>query len=233
MKIKNLVLDILFPKFCVGCGREGKYICNKCEIFISENSLICPVCGQASFTGESHFNCKGRYSLDGLISIWDYDGVIKEVIHNIKYKGMFDLIDECVDRAFNYISKDPTKRFDSFLSFLSSESTYITYVPMFRRKEKQRGFNQSKIIAKKIADISNKKMVSLIKKIINTESQTKLKKEERFKNVKGSFEANRGRASVLLVDDIFTTGATMRECCRALKSQGVQEVWGFVLTRDI
>ena len=236
MNIKNIILDILFPKVCINCKKEGKYICDKCELFISENSLICPVCGNSNFTGETHFGCKGRYSLDGLISIWDYDGLVKKLIYKIKYDGLTHAIDECVENSFKLIARD-INRFYSFLSFLVSENTHITYVPMFRRKEKQRGFNQSKIIAKKITDISNKEVVSLIEKIINIESQTKLKKEERFENVKAAFVPLNGvtasQGNVLLVDDVFTTGATMKECCKVLKQAGIKKVWGFVLARDI
>ena len=236
MSIKELVLDILFPKRCIGCKREGKYICDKCELFISENSLICPVCGNPSFTGETHPDCRKKHTLDGLVGIWDYDGIIKDITQDIKYKGMFDSVNECIDKAFSVILEDPTKRFNPFLSFLVLENTYIAYTPMFRKKEKRRGFNQSRIIAKKMANVSNKKLISLIEKIINTESQTKLEREERFKNIKNSFAVTKPglvKPNFVLVDDIFTTGATMRECCKTLKKSGVEKVWGFVLARNV
>ena len=111
LNLKNLILDILFPKKCVECGKEGKYICDKCSIFISE-------CEQNS----------------EVISVWDYEGVIKKLIWEIKYNGLRDGIKELVERI---------KFRDEFISLFE----YITYVPMHRKREKYRGFNQSKIIA--------------------------------------------------------------------------------------
>ena len=62
MRVKDLVLDVLFPKFCVGCGIEGKYICDKCSIFISEAMPVCPICYNSSFFGETHHNCIKKYT---------------------------------------------------------------------------------------------------------------------------------------------------------------------------
>ncbi len=205
MKIKDLVLDILFPKVCVECGKEGKYICEKCSIFISE-------CERGS----------------EVTSVWDYEGVIKKLIWEIKYNGLRDGIKELVERIdFK----------DEFISLFE----YITYVPMYRKREKYRGFNQSEIIAKELAKKYNLKVVCLLKKIKDTETQTKLTKEGRLKNIKNSFaisptyanlhKSDLWRTSVLLVDDVYTTGATMRECCKVLKQGGIKNIWGFTLAR--
>ena len=239
MNIKNIILDILFPTSCIGCGKEGRYICDECNVFISETMPVCPVCCNSSFFGESHSNCVRKYSLDGLISIWDYEGLIKNLIYKIKYDGTTHAISEIIENFFKLITNDKDNRFHAFLSFLSYKDTYITYVPMYIKKEKKRGFNQAELIAKEIGKISNRRIISLLKKIKNTESQTKLEKKERLENVKGSFENSQicdkpslsQTENVLLVDDIFTTGATMKECCKVLKQSGARKVWGFVLAR--
>ncbi|MBU2635225.1 ComF family protein [Patescibacteria group bacterium] len=234
MNIKNIILDILFPKLCLGCGQEGKYICSKCELFVSEASSICPVCGGPSFNGDTHLYCKTKYSLDGLTSVWDYDGLAKQLIYKIKIGGITHIISEVIEDFFKIIAKD-SDRFHSFLSFSISDKNCIAYVPSFKKKEKKRGFNQAEIIAKELGKISNSKVVSLLKKIIDTKDQTELSKEERFENVKAAFAplsgATASQGNVLLVDDIFTTGATMRECCKVLKQSGVKKVWGFTLAR--
>lgn len=232
MNIKNIILDILFPKVCINCGREGKYICNKCSIFISEAMPVCPVCYKSSFFGETHSSCLKKYGLDGLISMWDYEGLVKRLIHNIKYNGLSHIIDECVESSFKLIATD-INRFYSFLSFLSSDNTYITYVPMYIKRKKRRGFNQSELIAKEIGKVNGCKVASLLKKIIDTESQTKLE------NVRGCFKAVEeleelgGVSQILLVDDIFTTGAAFKECCKVLKKAGIKKVWGFTLARTL
>jgi len=236
-KIKDAILDILFPKFCVRCKKEGRYICDECNIFISETLPVCPICHNSSFFGESHPGCLRKYSLDGLISAWDYEGLIKNLIYKIKYDGITHAIGEIIENFFKLIANDENNRFYAFLSFLSYRNTYIAYIPMYRKKEKKRGFNQAELIAKEIGKISNCRVACLLKKIKDTESQAKLDKGERLQNVKDSFEESpicdkpglSQIENVLLVDDVFTTGATMKECCKVLKQSGVRKVWGFVL----
>jgi len=233
MKIKDLILDILFSKVCINCGREGKYICDKCSIFVSEAMPVCPNCYNPSFLGETHQNCIKEYGLDGLTSMWDYEGLVKRLIHNIKYGGLSHIIDECVESSFKLIAAD-ISRFNSFLSFLSSDNTYITYVPMHIKKKKRRGFNQSELIAKELAKKANLRPVfgQLLEKVVDTKDQAKL--EKRIGSVKASFAINGnvdGIESVLLVDDVYITGATMRECCKALKQSGIKKVWAFTFAR--
>ena len=242
-EFQELALDILFPKLCIKCSKEGSYICSNCELFMSENALICPVCGHSSFSGETHFNCFRGYQLNGLISVWDYDGIVEQMIKYIKYAGKFDLTGELLDNFLEILKYDNLKRFSSFLSFLADDKTYITYVPMYKSKEKRRGFNQAKIIANELGKRFNKPVISLLDKTGDTKEQAKLNKEERLKNVKDTFDVRNSVTNIkdvrhrvtniLLVDDVFTTGATMRECTRVLKRSGIQKVWGFTLARTI
>ena len=217
--MKNSLLDILFPKFCSGCGKEGNYVCNDCSVFIGEAPLIYP-----------------GNSLNGLVSAWEYQGIIKKLLNDIKYKKVPDIIDCLGEKAFKVIVND-VSRFSDFLSFLFSENVYITYVPMYEKKQKDRGFNQAELIAKKIGKITGKKVVSLLEKIKETRPQTKLGRKERLTNLKGAFEyrirENTRFQNLLLVDDIWTTGATMRECCKILKKAGAQKIWGLTLAMAI
>ena len=98
----------------MGCNREGRCICEKCEMFLSENSFICPVCGGNSFAGETHYNCFGKYQLSGLTSVWDYDGITKKMIKRMKYGGEFSILHEYSDHFLKVIALDDTKRFSSF-----------------------------------------------------------------------------------------------------------------------
>ncbi len=239
-KIKNGILDVMFPARCVGCGKEGYYICRRCEGFISEAALICPLCQQSSLTGERHENCTSLYGLVGLASIWEYEGVVKSLLHTIKYNGMTHAITETIHGAYMSMAED-AMRFKPFLSYLLSGDTCITYVPMFKRKEKFRGFNQAFLFAQEMGGVVGKSAVSLLEKIVNTKSQVDLTKEERLHSIKDVFqikseslalpEGGQIPKRVVLVDDVWTTGATMKECCKVLRKAGVQKIWGFTIAR--
>ncbi|MBL7142200.1 MAG: ComF family protein [Candidatus Pacebacteria bacterium] len=208
--IKENIIDILLPRTCVACGKEGKYICEKCGLFLSEAPNV--------------FMAGG---LEEVVSAWEYEGLIKNIIFKIKYESMFDAINELVAKAFEI--REP----------YIPEDTTITFVPMFKKKEKRRGFNQAELIAKKVGEITGREVLSLVEKIKDTPSQTKLSKKERIINVKDSFALFRPGLNksltkdVLLVDDVWTSGATMQECCRVLKRSGVKKVWGFTLARTV
>ena len=206
-KIKEGIIDILSPRMCVACGKEGKYICEKCGLFLSEAPTV--------------FMAGG---LEEVVSAWEYEGLIKNIIFKIKYESMFDAINELVEMAFEI--REP----------YIPEDTTITFVPMFKKKEKRRGFNQAELIAKKVGEITGREVLALLEKIKDTPSQTELNKEERMVNVKDSFHRKKGincHNNVLLVDDVWTSGATMQECCRVLKKSGVKKVWGFTLARTV
>ena len=205
--MKESIIDILLPRRCAGCGKEGRYICEKCGLFLSEAPSV--------------FMTNG---LEELVSVWEYEGLIKKIILKIKYDGMFDAIDELAEKAFEI--REP----------YIPEDTTITFVPMFKKKEMQRGFNQAELIAKKLGQITGREVLPLLEKIKDTPSQTELNKEERMANVKDSFRREEGLNcynNVLLVDDVWTSGATMQECCRILKRSGVKRVWGFTLARTV
>ena len=115
---------------------------------------------------------------------------------------------------------------------------------MFKKREKVRGFNQARLIAESMGKMFNKPVVNLLTKTEDTKDQASLNKEQRLLNLQNVFSINpkshqSARAglaqnkSILLVDDVFTTGATMRECCKIIKKSGVQNIWGFTLARTI
>jgi ComF family protein len=156
--------------------------------------------------------------------------------------------------ALNITESDKTRFYD-FLAFKNPGNVCLSYVPLHKKKEKTRGFNQSKLMAQEIGKITNLKTENLLEKTKETKSQTELDIKERMENVKDSFtlrldsdfserftlkgsdtlrkNQNPRFANILLIDDIWTTGATMKECCKVLKKGGAKRVWGFVLARTV
>ena len=211
--LKNLLLDIFFPKRCIGCKKEGQYICKECEIFLSE------------------INFAEASPCQNIMSVWEYEGIIEKAILKIKYDGCYDIIQELVEKAFEKIEIN------------LSENAVIAFVPMYKKKEKQRGFNQAEIIAKKIGEKTNRKVVPLLTKMKDNRSQVGLNPKEHLENVAGAFAFTIPPKlmevepllikSVLLVDDVYTTGATIRECIRVLKGTGTENVYGFTVARKL
>ncbi len=123
-----------------------------------------------------------------------------------------------------------------FLFFLINKETYITFVPTNLSSERKKGFDHSRALADHIARATNKKTIKLLKKTKETESQTGLDKEKRLLNVKNAFsfispQKNRKIEKAIIIDDVWTSGATMKECCRVLKKNGVKKVWGFTIAK--
>ena len=151
---------------------------------------------------------------------------MEKLILKIKYDGCYDIINELIDKAFEKIELN------------LPPDTYITYVPMYRKKEKRRGFNQAELIAKKVGERTNRPVGKLLEKIKDNRPQVNLGPQERAENVKNVFKMIEVRPqsmwqNVLIVDDVYTTGATVGECVRVLKKSGVKNVWGFTLSRKM
>jgi len=173
--------------------------------------------------------------LDGLISLFAYEGIVRGAIHKLKYKLVTDLESE----FWEIIKSDLEKRGEEMLvlkRFVSEEKPVIIPIPLYWYKEHSRGFNQSSLFGKRLASCFS---LSFSDKIFvrsrSVPSQTKLTQKEREENVKGIFKvgatAPGSLPNVLLVDDVWTTGATMKEATKTLKIAGVKTVWGLTVAR--
>jgi competence protein ComFC len=229
--IKNFLLEIFFPKFCFRCQREGSYLCQDClaTLDVLENVFcLCQNPSRLPLVGKCR-KCTSLH-LNGLYFAVSYkNSLVKTLIHQFKYepyiKELANSLALLIITHFNLIQKE-----------FSPENHILVPVPLTKNKLKKRGFNQSEEIAKKLSRNLNISVVAdcLIKEK-ETSAQMELAREERLKNIKGAFsvlnpEKIRGK-KILLVDDVYTTGATMEECARVLKRAGAQEVWGVAVAR--
>ncbi|MDE7463948.1 MAG: ComF family protein, partial [Clostridiales bacterium] len=102
----------------------------------------------------------------------------------------------------------------------------FTFVPMFARKQKKRGYNQAELLAKAVSERTTTPCLSLLEKTINTPNQARLNREARMQNIAGSFRAvTRPPEHVVLIDDVMTTGTTLSECAKILKKAGAKIVY--------
>ncbi|KKU02666.1 MAG: Phosphoribosyltransferase [Candidatus Amesbacteria bacterium GW2011_GWB1_47_26] len=221
------LLDILWPKKCVNCGKFGAYVCEDCKVGLWEEEQICPVCTRNSRYGLPHKYCHKSYGLDGLTCLWSYEGIAKKIIKKAKYKYFYDLLGELINL--------PEGGEYFYLQKFLQEKPVVVPVPLHEKRYRERGFNQAEVIAKSFAARHKLSCNShLLFRVRDTGHQAGRERDERLKAVQGAFVItphNSLPTTVLLIDDVWTTGATMCECCRVLKKAGIEKVWGLALAR--
>lgn len=234
------ILDLIFPKKCVGCGRVGNYVCQECELGMWEEEQICPICCRLSRYGLRHTYCKPAWAMEGLVCFWAYEGIARKLITKAKYNYYFDFLKYSSLLTTQYLLRP---EFAVFVDFLKDNPIMIP-VPLYKKRLVERGFNQAEIITNIISKQWKVGTGNLLLRVKDTGRQVGRTREERLKAMEGAFKfkmcnPSAGRAGlqfsipekVLLVDDVWTTGATMRECTKVLKMAGIKKVWGMVLVR--
>ncbi len=207
----NKIIDIFFPSFCIGCRKEGKYICDRCSLFLSEARLSCPECHKFNYNGKTHNKCRKDSSLDGLVSFWDHEFLIKSLISKAKDDGCFDILKKLVQESFQIMTND--KRYYPFLEFLIS-SDLITYIPASKRERRKRGFDTNEVIAREVGRISNINVIPLISR-----------------NGEHFIYNNSPFSKIVLVDDCWFSESEIINCAPSLKKMGVKRIYGYTLSK--
>lgn len=223
------LLDLIFPKNCLGCGKKGGYICEVCSRTARLAQDKCPACNMLSFQGKTHSVCKADTPLAGSFSIYRYEGVIRKAIIAIKYKFAFEIAEELARVS---VAKIEQERF-------SPVNPVLVPVPLHTKRKNWRGFNQAELLGQLIAQSLNWEFESnLVIKKSGTKPQAELDREQRLRNLSGKFaviRAFRGKIdptkTYIIFDDVATTGATIREVGLALKKAGAKEIWGLTVAR--
>lgn len=219
-------LDLLFPPDCGGCRKPGIRWCDQCESTTTKlPETVCKCCGKAiSYFGICP-DCEARHPPFHEVRSWAYlEGPLREAVHQLKYRG---------DVGLGEIFARPLIK---LLMNLDWDPELILPVPLSKNRFIERGYNQAALIARPIAlaqgiKYSNKSL----RKIRETSSQVGLNFSDRLKNVTGVFSADKNgilNKKVLIVDDVFTSGATIQACSQALLAAGATCVFGLTLARS-
>jgi len=229
------LLDFLYPLHCTLCGvkvsPERGELCEPClDAFPQNEPPFCPFCGEGRLSRPDPvvcLSCFGRpFVFDRAWSAILYEGAARDCLHHFKYRERALLSKPLGGLLIQFAGGHlPMESFDALLP-----------VPLSRRREMERGYNQSFLLARGLTEAFH---LPLLKKCLirrrDTPSQITLSKEERFRNVKGAFLVRRtsplGGKRLLLVDDILTTGATANACAAALKEAGAASVSVLTLAR--
>jgi ComF family protein len=221
------ILDWLFPPNCAGCNAGGYRFCPDCykkANFISEPK--CCKCGDNLKAGVK-ITCNRCHLFPSGISAvrsWAYyDGVLQKAIRNLKYNGDIGLGETLASLLLEVLIKE------------SWSIDLVIGVPLDHYRYKERGYNQSVYLSRPLAHLGGlPHSVKAIKRIRQTRSQVGLSSGERLINVDGAFLADRkivSRKTILIIDDVITTGATINACTSALLSANAYRVYGITLAR--
>jgi competence protein ComFC len=219
----SALADMFYPERCVGCGRSSSdVLCRDC--FEALPRVGSPACGRCGVpTAFATFVCEACKNVDfGFESArapLRYEGVGKEVVHALKYRGYKKIVARLAAPLLLQVLGDG--RFDA-----------VVPVPLHRSRLRKRGFNQAELLARGVAAEINAPLSDTLKVVRSTRDQVELSAAQRRANVAGAYRASAPLlGQILLIDDVFTTGATMSACASTLMRAGAKEVHALSLCR--
>lgn len=236
-KYKEELLDIVYPKICLGCKNRipadcEKYLCSACLDKLQKiKPPLCTVCGKPIDDTDvcRCSECSGyKYHFSRGYTASVYEGLIKDCIHNFKYNSHTYLGGTLAGLMADFAS--------SHIGL--NKVDLIVPVPLHWRKLRDRGFNQSVILTKLLSRTLGIPFINKgISRIKALPPQAGLPRKDRIRNSHGIFKVTRPEyfcgKHILLIDDVFTTGATVNECSKMLMDCGAKDVWVFSLARGI
>lgn len=227
-RFRKMVIDALFPRFCLSCKDEGQIFCLRCTSnwIAKPEPVACPFCGERGSNRTCSACREGNY-LDGLVSYLPYGNpIVREMIGCWKYDG--DRSVELTLQQWIERSKDRLRP--------PLENFIVTHVPIHSSRKRMRGFDQAEVLSTWLGALFAMPVMPLLVRSRKTKPQAKIHHDKRrVGTLDGIFKINSKYTElptrVLLCDDVFTSGATMDAAAKCLKEVGVEEVWGLVIAK--
>ena len=216
IQILEKILDLLYPQVCSICGKlNEKSLCNKCKIKLETEFNF----QTEDYSQEIDKNFKEHHYF------FRYENFIRNQILSLKFHEK-----PYIYKTIAHFLENKRKYFENLKKY-----DIMIVVPISKKRLKDRGYNQSELIAKEISKMLSIKIEkNIIKKLIDTPPQSLLNKEQRQENIKGVYKAYNiekiKNKNILIVDDIYTTGNTVNECAKVLVEKGINEQKIGVLT---
>lgn len=209
IKILEKIKDLLYPQVCSICGKlNTKSLCNKCKIKLEK---------EFKFQTDNYSEDNSKNFIEHYY-FFKYEEIIRSQILSLKFQEK-----PYIYKTIAYFLKNKQKSFEKLKKY-----DIILIVPISRQRKKERGYNQSELIAKDLALlISTKIEKNILYKIKHTKPQSTLNKQQREENAKGVYEAKNidkiKNKKILIIDDIYTTGNTVNECAKILVEKGINK----------
>lgn len=213
----------IFPVPCLLCGcLQNDALCQECQQDCPlMPKAICPTCAMPCVNANACANCNNQKPiLKSVKALFQYDFPVNHLITLLKYKAHLSLL--------KWFAKQ---------MLMPKETSYLLPIPLLPKRLKQRGFNQSALLAKEIAKINPQIIVkeNVLKHHATHQNQTGLTKQERIKNIQGAFFVENSKHlenfPLILLDDVMTTGATLNEAARTLQKNGFSNIHAQILAR--
>lgn len=219
--------DLVFPPGCVGCGQIGKYWCEACQAkLLPLDGPICEICGVPCKHSSICVDCQRKPpAFDHVRSVARYENPFRKGIVRLKYHG---------NAALGEVL---SVHLIQLLLSLQWKIDMVLPVPLSESRWKKRGYNQTAYLAYPLSQYFQwPYQPYVLRRTRDTRSQVGLTGEERRENLKDAFFAESSlvqQKSILIVDDVFTTGSTLNTCAQALKQAGAHKVYGITLGRPL
>ncbi len=226
-QLVDTIICFFFPSRCLGCGRTEGFLCQKCRSRLPRIvPPVCSKCGRPQSAGTMCATCwSWNSNIDGIRSPFYFEGVVRRSVHELKYYGL------------KASARGLAELLATYLSGSSIPVDVLVPVPLHRNKLRQRGYNQSELLAKALGKLSSIPVNT--KTLMRTKDslpQTRaVKVDVRRANVQRAFCCNDRQLAgkqVLLIDDVCTSCSTLDACASALKEAGAVTVWGLTLARE-
>ncbi len=226
----NILADVFYPKYCFGCRRASGYLCKFCVDKVSIlTQTFCVVCNEPSAQGFTHRTCKTPATPDRLLSALEYqDEIVSDMIITGKYHFIPTLFavlgvltaHTILQNHFNFPAED-------------LEGFIVSAIPLHKSRQRWRGFNQTEVAGKIIAQAFNLPYANLLVRSKKTKTQKDLSLEARKANMAKAFSCQyQPPKKIILIDDVTTTGQTFLEAAKTLKQNGAETVWCISIAKD-
>jgi len=227
-QLQNEVTEFLFPCVCIGCGKFGDFICVECSRKLPR--LLPPVCQRCGKPEPSAHLCtecwKKHKGIDGIRSVFIFEGLIRTAIYELKYYNL------------RYICRILGKYMADYYRQNNLVGDYLVPVPLHAKRYKQRGYNQSELLAARLSELTGVPMLAnALRRVVDNVPQARTASiDERLANVEGIFKCETDLVAgkeIIIIDDVCTSGATLEACSEALRRAGARRTFGFTLTREV
>jgi ComF family protein len=217
------ILNLIFPRHCYGCGKNSRYLCLDCQSRLVVRSI--KHSQPPFFKGGSPELAKGQGVLNQVgfdrLSLFRYHDPIKAMVHDLKFEFVSDIIPELA----LLMSRTLKSKFPSLLKYWQEEQFVLVPIPLHQHRFNWRGFNQTELLVRELSPLINLKYENLLIRTKDTTPQTSIKdKLSRHTNINNAFSMiNGSMVKYILVDDVYTTGSTMRSAISCLPENS--DIW--------